>query len=45
MVWCGMCGDMAFGLASGIILTGSVRGRLVLCEVGARLMCRKMVLS
>ena len=38
LVWCGMCGDMASGLAYGIILTGSVRGRLVLCEVGARLM-------
>ena len=37
-VWCGMCGDMVPGLASGIILTGSVRDRLVLCEMVARLM-------
>ena len=37
-VWCGRCGDMAPGLASGMSLMRSVRGRLVLCDVEARLM-------
>ena len=38
LVWCGRCGDMALGLASGMSLMRSVRDRLVLCEMVARLM-------
>ena len=37
LVWCGRCGDMALGLASGMSLMRSVRDRLVLCEMEADL--------
>ena len=37
-VWWGRCGDMVPWLPYGIALMRSVRDRLVLCEVEARLM-------